>query len=91
MGPHRGVAPAPDAVARLGRVGGGGALALIGLPGLMLVPLFALGAQLPAEAGLDDVASRVMVLLLIWLGLAALVNAVCALVPPAPRRRPPRA
>lgn len=69
-----------DGVARLGRAVGGYAIALLGLPALVLAPMFALGSQLPAEAGLDHVASRVMVLLLIGLGLTAVVNAVGALV-----------
>ena len=69
-----------DAVARLGRATGGFAIALLGLPTLVLAPMFALGSQLPAEVGLDHVTSRVMVLLLIGLGLTAGVNAVGALV-----------
>ena len=69
-----------DAVARLGRAVGGFAIALLGLPTLVLAPMFALQSQLPTEAGLEHVASRVMVLLLIGLGLTAGVTAVGGLV-----------
>lgn len=63
-----------DALSRVGRIGGALVLTLIALPGLTLMPLFALKEVLPAEAGLDDVVRPVMVLLLISLALVALVN-----------------
>jgi hypothetical protein len=65
---------ARDALSRVGRIGGALVLTLIALPGLTLMPLFALKEVLPAEAGLDDVVRPVMVLLLISLALVALVN-----------------
>ena len=68
-----------DALARLGRIIAGFGLALLTVPMMVLMPLFALQSQLPAEAGLDHVISRVMVLLLIALGLTGLVNLMGAL------------
>lgn len=63
-----------DALARIGRAAGGLALTVVALPGIVLVPLFALQQNLPLEAGVDDVIRPVMVLLLISLALTALVN-----------------
>lgn len=63
-----------DALSRVGRIGGALVLTLIALPGLTLMPLFALKEARPAEAGLDDVVRPVMVLLLISLALVALMN-----------------
>jgi hypothetical protein len=73
----------------VGRVGGALVLTLIALPGLTLMPLFALKEALPAEAGLDDVVRPVMVLLLISLALVALVNiaGICFLTGAAAWRR----
>jgi hypothetical protein len=85
-----------DALARLGRIVGGFVVALLAVPSLVLMPLFFLQSQLPPEAGLDHVISRVMVLLVIGLGLTALVNVVGALAMGgallarrAPRHAPP--
>ena len=67
-----------DPLARLGRIVAGFLLALLAMPALVLMPLFGLQSQLPPEAGLDHVISRVMVLLLIALALTALVNLIGA-------------
>jgi hypothetical protein len=84
------------ALARLGRIVGGFVVALLAVPSLVLMPLFFLQSQLPPEAGLDHLISRVMVLLVIALGLTALVNVVGALAMGGallarrePRRAPP--
>ena len=77
---ERGVGRTADPVARLGRVVAGLMIALIAVPGAVLTPLFALQAQLPPEAGLDDVIARVMVLLLPCVALAIAMNLVGACV-----------
>jgi hypothetical protein len=69
-----------DVVSRIGRGAAGLVLAVLGLPVLVLMPLFALQPHLPADAGLDHVIARTMVLLLIALALLVLVNLVGALV-----------
>jgi len=65
---------ARDGLSRLGR----GVLALlivvIGLPALVLAPLFALQEMLPSEAGFADVVRPVMVLLLLALILLITMN-----------------
>ena len=87
---------ANGALARLGRIVGSFVVALLAVPSLTLMPLYFLESQLPPEAGLDHVISRVMVLLVIALGLTVLVNLVGALAIGAaflarrePRRAPP--
>jgi hypothetical protein len=78
-----------DALSRVGRIAGALILTLIALPGLTLMPLFALREGLPAAAGLEDVIRPVMVLLLISLALVALMNMVgiCVLTGSAVWRR----
>lgn len=65
---------ARDALSRIGR----GVLALvvvvIGLPALVLAPLFALQEALPPDAGFADVVRPVMVLLLLALVLVIAMN-----------------
>ncbi len=65
---------ARDVLSRIGR----GVLALvivvIGLPAVVLAPLFALQEALPPEAGFADVVRPVMVLLLLALVLAIAMN-----------------
>jgi hypothetical protein len=51
-------------------------LVLIGFPGLVLMPLFALQQQLPSTAGIEAVIAPAMVILLKALVLVALVNVV---------------
>ena len=63
-----------DALSRIGRAGAGLLVVAIGLPGIVLVPLFALQEALPAEAGFQDVIRPVMVLLLISLTLVVALN-----------------
>jgi hypothetical protein len=63
-----------DPLARFGRIAGGLVLAVIAVPGLTLMPLFALQEGLPREAAVGDVIRPVLVLLLISLALVALVN-----------------
>jgi hypothetical protein len=65
---------ARDPWSRVGRIAGGLLLAVIALPGLTLMPLFALQEALPPDAALGEVIRPVMVLLLISLALVALVN-----------------
>jgi hypothetical protein len=85
-----------DVLARLGRIAGGFVVALLVVPSLTLMPLYFLESQLPPDAGLDHIISRVMVLLVIALGLTVLVNLVGVLTVGAallarrtPRRAPP--
>jgi hypothetical protein len=66
----------PGALGRLGRMAVGFVLVLIGFPGLVLMPLFALQQQLPSSAGIEAVIAPAMVILLKALVLVALVNAV---------------
>lgn len=68
-----------DPIARLGRIAAALLVALLGMPALVLTPLFALQGQLPAEAGVDHVIARVMVVLLVALALTGLVNVAGAL------------
>jgi hypothetical protein len=63
-----------DALSRLGRIAGGLVLAVIVVPGLTLMPLFALHEVLPPDAGVGEIIRPVMVLLLISLALVALMN-----------------
>jgi hypothetical protein len=61
---------------RLGRMATAFVVVGIGLPGLVLMPLFALQEQLPSTAGIEAVIAPVMVILLKGLVLVALVNVV---------------
>lgn len=63
-----------DPMSRLGRIAVGFLVVAIAVPGLTLMPLFALQAQLPREAGVGEVIPGVMVILLASLALGALVN-----------------
>jgi len=63
-----------DPMSRLGRIAVGFLIVAIAVPGLTLMPLFALQAQLPREAGVGEVIPGVMVILLASLALGALVN-----------------
>jgi hypothetical protein len=63
-----------DVLSRLGRIAVGLLVAVIAVPGLTLMPLFALQGQLPEEVGVGDVIPGVMVILLASLVLGALVN-----------------
>lgn len=65
---------------RLGRVVIGLAAVVIGTPALVLMPLFWLDTQLPAEAGLNRLLAPIMTLVLIALVLVVLVNVVGAVV-----------
>jgi hypothetical protein len=78
-----------DALSRLGRIGGGLLLALIAVPGLTLMPLFALQEALPPDAAVGEIIRPVMVLLLISLALVALVNVAggCVLLGSGASRR----
>lgn len=59
---------------RLGRVFGALLLTVPAAAAFLLMPLFALRSHLPPEAGLDDLPSRAMVLLLIALALTVFSN-----------------
>ena len=63
-------------LSRFGRMAAGFVLVLIGFPGLVLMPLFALQQQLPSSAGIEAVIAPAMVILLKALALVALVNMV---------------
>ena len=63
-----------DAVSRIGRAAAALVVVVLGLPMLVLTPLFALQEALPSEAGFQDVTRPVMVLLLISLALVVAVN-----------------
>lgn len=63
-----------DPMSRLGRIAVGFLVVAIAVPGLTLMPLFALQDQLPREAGVGEVIPGVMVILLASLALGALVN-----------------
>ncbi len=78
-----------DTLSRLGRISAALVLTVIALPGLTLMPLFALKEGLPAEAGIEDLIRPVMVLLLISLALVALMNVagLCFLAGAAAWRR----
>lgn len=64
------------ALGHLGRMAAGFAAVAIGVPGLVLMPLFALQQQLPSTAGIEGVIAPAMVILLKSLVLVALVNVV---------------
>lgn len=59
---------------RLGRMAAAFVVVAIALPGLVLMPLFALQQQLPSTAGIEAVIAPAMVILLKALTLVALVN-----------------
>lgn len=63
-----------DPLSRLGRIVVGFLVVVIAVPGLTLMPLFALQGQLPREVGVGEVIPGVMVILLASLALGALVN-----------------
>lgn len=67
---HRALEP----LRRLGRVAGGLVASAITVPIAVLMPLFWLDGQLPAEAGIRAQRGAVMVVVLIALVLTALVN-----------------
>lgn len=73
---EQGTAGHRDPLSRLGRLAAGFVIAAIAVPGLVLMPLFSLREQLPAEAGLDHLLPGVMVILLAALVLGALTNVV---------------
>lgn len=75
-GRHRKLEP----VRRLGRGVIGLAAVVVGTPAVVLMPLFWLDTQLPAEAGLNPLLAPIMTLVLISLVLVVLVNAVGAVV-----------
>ncbi len=65
---------------RVGRAAVGLLVVLIGVPVLVLLPLFWLESVLPPEAGIDRVLAPTMTLLLIGLALVVLVNVLAALM-----------
>ena len=73
---HRALEP----LRRLGRMAGGLVASAIAVPIAVLMPLFWLDGQLPAEAGLRAQRGAVMVVVLIALVLTALVNIAGGLV-----------
>jgi hypothetical protein len=80
-----------DVIRRIGRVAIGLVIVAIGVPAIMLMPLFWLDTHVPEEAGLRPLLAPVMSLTLIALALTLAVNvlgAVVALARPLIRRRP---
>ncbi len=73
---HQGLAPAR----RLGRVAAALAAVVIAVPVTVLMPVFWLDQQLPAEAGFHARRAPVMALILISLALTVLVNVVGGVV-----------
>jgi len=67
---------ARDVLSRIGRAVLALLIVLVGLPALVLTPLFALQESLPEEAGFAEVVRPVMVLLLLALVLLITMNAV---------------
>jgi hypothetical protein len=67
---HRALEP----LRRFGRVAGGLVIVIICTPALLLMPVFWLDTQLPAEAGLNALLAPIMALVLISLTLVVLVN-----------------
>ena len=65
---------ARDPIGRVGRSAAALALVVIGLPALVLAPLFAVKDALPPEAGLADAVRALMVLLLVSLALTVAMN-----------------
>jgi len=63
-----------DLLSRTGRIAVTFLIAAIAVPGLVLMPLFSLREQLPADAGLDHLLPGVMVILLASIALVALAN-----------------
>ena len=68
----------PDPISRIGRASVAVILVVLGLPALVLAPLFALQETLPPTAGFPDVIRPVMVLLLISVTFMGAVNVVGA-------------
>lgn len=64
------------ALGHLGRMAASFVLVAIGVPGLVLMPLFALQQQLPSTAGMEAAIAPTMVILLKALALVALANVV---------------
>ena len=73
---HRSLEP----LRRLGRVAVGLVIAIIGVPAGVLMPLFWLDTNLPAEAGLTPVLGPIMTLVLFSLMLVVLVNVIGSVV-----------
>jgi hypothetical protein len=69
-GRHRGL----EALRRVGRIAAGLAVVVVGVPVLVLLPLFWLETVLPPAAGMAPVLPPVMTLVLIALALTVLVN-----------------
>jgi hypothetical protein len=71
---ERSAGRARDPIGRVGRSAAALALVVIGLPALVLAPLFAVKDALPPEAGLADAVRALMVLLLVSLALTVAMN-----------------
>lgn len=69
-----------DPISRIGRSAAALVLVVIGLPALVLTPLFAVQGALPPTAGLAEVLRALMVLLLISLVLTVAMNLAGGLV-----------
>jgi hypothetical protein len=65
-----------DALARVGRAAVGLLVVLLGVPIIVLLPVFWLDAQVPPEAGLRPLVAPIMTLVLISLALVMLANVV---------------
>jgi hypothetical protein len=66
--------PARDVLSRAGRIAAGLVFAAMGVPGVVLMPLFFINEYVPPEAGVAEILGPVMFILLASLALVALVN-----------------
>lgn len=71
---ERSVSGGRDGLSRLGRGTVALVLVVVGLPAIVLAPLFALQEAIPIDAGLTELIRPVMVLLLIALAFMVAVN-----------------
>jgi hypothetical protein len=71
---ERSVSGGRDGLSRLGRGAVALVMVVVGLPAVVLAPLFALQEAVPADAGLTDLTGPAMVLLLIALAFMVAVN-----------------
>jgi hypothetical protein len=63
-------------LARIGRIVFGVLVVVVGVPSVVLMPLFWLDSRLPREAGVNPLLAPMMSIVLIALGLTVLVNVI---------------
>jgi hypothetical protein len=69
-----------DVLSRVGNAAGGLALVAVTIPTVVLLPLFWLDTQVPAQAGLNPMLAPIMAVVLISLALVAVVNVLGTVV-----------